>query len=225
MRDRGRGGDGTMRWLIGTGISLAGLVVAWQAWQHPVPGQAGSGGVSAAGGTSEAAAGSADSGGSAGDTGADGGGTQEDGENPDGGTAGEDSLAGTSEGGASDSSGTGDGDWEDGVSRVSGGDLGGTANGTGALAGTGGEPFPEAFQATVVAPWMPCASVHETPWGGSPQTACLPDGTTVWIRCTAEGEVVSANGVTSTLWNRIDAGYLPDVVVYTGSNAPVMPGC
>jgi len=47
----------------------------------------------------------------------------------------------------------------------------------------------------------------------------------VRIECTAQGDEVSENGQTSSLWDGTNYGYIPDVEVYTGTNQATMPNC
>jgi len=53
----------------------------------------------------------------------------------------------------------------------------------------------------------------------------VPDGTAVRISCQARGTSVTGTYGTSTLWDRIGAGYIADAYVYTGSNGQVAPTC
>jgi hypothetical protein len=65
----------------------------------------------------------------------------------------------------------------------------------------------------------------------APIVAELPHGYVVEIVCTVQGEAVTSEltGVTSSLWNGVDAGgvlgFVPDVYVETGTYQAVMPSC
>jgi hypothetical protein len=67
--------------------------------------------------------------------------------------------------------------------------------------------------------------VFQVPSLNSTVTAELSNGQSVQIQCTVQGQVVSDNGDTSSLWDKVDTGYIPDVNVYTGTNQPTMPNC
>ncbi|WP_158886837.1 hypothetical protein [Amycolatopsis anabasis] len=70
------------------------------------------------------------------------------------------------------------------------------------------------------------ARVFQYPSLSAPILGELANGTSVWIRCTAQGDVVQRpDGFTSSLWNRIDQGFVPDVAVDTGTNQATMPNC
>jgi hypothetical protein len=70
------------------------------------------------------------------------------------------------------------------------------------------------------------AKVFAEPLLSSTVVRVLPDGADVEILCTAQGdEVTNDSGTTSSLWDDTQYGYLPDVVVNTGSNSPVAPSC
>jgi molecular chaperone DnaK len=55
----------------------------------------------------------------------------------------------------------------------------------------------------------------------------LDPGDVVEILCTIQGEPVqnTGSGQVSTLWNGVDGGYVPDVMLYTGTDQPTMPPC
>jgi hypothetical protein len=67
--------------------------------------------------------------------------------------------------------------------------------------------------------------VFQVPSLSSTVTAELSNGQSVQIQCTVQGEAVSDNGDTSSLWDKTDTGYIPDVNVYTGTDQPTMPNC
>lgn len=53
----------------------------------------------------------------------------------------------------------------------------------------------------------------------------LAPGTLVQIKCTFSGFAVEGPYGTSSLWNFIGTGYVPDSYLYTGTDLPVAPGC
>jgi LasA protease len=62
----------------------------------------------------------------------------------------------------------------------------------------------------------------------SPVVAEFVDGEVVLITCTTRGESVSSplTGRSSDLWNYTTlGGFIPDVVVDTGTDMPVKPEC
>lgn len=64
--------------------------------------------------------------------------------------------------------------------------------------------------------------------GASTSTAIVgsvADGQTVTISCQKLGQTISGTYGTSALWNKIGAGFVPDVYVYTGSDGRVAPTC
>jgi Peptidase family M23 len=64
--------------------------------------------------------------------------------------------------------------------------------------------------------------------GASTNTAAVgsvADGATVRIICQKRGESVTGTFGTSTLWDRIDAGFIADAFVSTGSDGQVAPTC
>ncbi|MEV0408023.1 hypothetical protein [Actinoallomurus sp. NPDC050550] len=70
------------------------------------------------------------------------------------------------------------------------------------------------------------ALVHEGQWLSTPVTARLVRGTRVRIYCTVEGgPVTGPTGQQSTLWDKIDGGYIPDADVDTGTQQPVRGNC
>ncbi|GAA4566761.1 hypothetical protein GCM10023193_44140 [Planotetraspora kaengkrachanensis] len=98
------------------------------------------------------------------------------------------------------------------------------------------EPTPPPTRPTVDSPVLPGgtiqappgfvgANIYEAPWRTTRIVAQLPNGTYVRIICTARGELVSDGRKQSTLWNRVEQGFVPDVLVYTGSDEPLMPSC
>jgi hypothetical protein len=69
------------------------------------------------------------------------------------------------------------------------------------------------------------AQVFERPSLSSTVLTQLPKGSAVAIFCTIQGESVTSNGVTSSVWNSTPYGFIPDVNVNTGTNQPAMPSC
>lgn len=53
----------------------------------------------------------------------------------------------------------------------------------------------------------------------------VPDGAYVTIRCQTYGKAVSGTYGTSTLWDKVGAGYIADAYVSTGSDGRVAPLC
>ena len=52
------------------------------------------------------------------------------------------------------------------------------------------------------------------------------DGGMIEILCTERGDpVVNGEGISSSLWNRTEDGYVPDVFVETGTMDAVAPSC
>jgi hypothetical protein len=74
----------------------------------------------------------------------------------------------------------------------------------------------------------PQTHAYEAPSTGSEIVATVPDGAAVYIVCTTRGEAVPSplTGVSSDVWDYTTlGGYVPDVVVDTGSDEPVRPEC
>jgi hypothetical protein len=72
------------------------------------------------------------------------------------------------------------------------------------------------------------ANVFRMPTTDSTVVKVLPDGAGVTILCTTEGESVTSpvTGNTSSLWDgTTDGGFLPDVLVDTGTDQPTAPNC
>lgn len=64
--------------------------------------------------------------------------------------------------------------------------------------------------------------------GASATTAAVgsvADGANITISCQKHGQSISGTYGTSTLWDKIGAGYVSDAYVYTGSNGQVAPNC
>jgi hypothetical protein len=97
-----------------------------------------------------------------------------------------------------------------------------TANATPASTSQGSDTT---FTAIVQVPRGYGAYVYDEPSLSATQLEQLPDGTSVDIQCTAQGDVVTAYGQSSSLWDLTQYGYLPDVVVYTGTDQATMPSC
>ncbi|MCO6010081.1 hypothetical protein NE236_34445 [Actinoallomurus purpureus] len=89
----------------------------------------------------------------------------------------------------------------------------------------GNSPLP-AIGAIMVPAGYTAALVHAGQWLNTPVTARLVRGTRVRIYCTVQGGLVAGpTGHQSTLWDRIDGGYIPDVDVDTGTQQPVRGNC
>jgi hypothetical protein len=72
------------------------------------------------------------------------------------------------------------------------------------------------------------ANVFELPFSDSAVITEVPDGATVHILCTVQGEAATSpvTGFSSSLWNyTTDGGFIPDVMVDTGTFQPTMPNC
>jgi hypothetical protein len=72
------------------------------------------------------------------------------------------------------------------------------------------------------------ALVFEEPHTDAAVVTELDDGAVVEILCTVLGESVTSplTGKTSSLWNgTTDGGFIPDVLVDTGTDQPTMPNC
>jgi len=80
-------------------------------------------------------------------------------------------------------------------------------------------------EGNIIMPVGYVAYVYSFPSLSAPVVAQLPNGTSVKIRCTKQGDVVNNNNASSSLWNKTDSGYIPDVNVYTGTMEPTMPSC
>jgi len=68
---------------------------------------------------------------------------------------------------------------------------------------------------------------YELPYLSASVATQVPDGTTVGISCTAQGDVVTNpdTGQSSSLWDGTSDGYIPDVYVDTGTNQATMGSC
>lgn len=55
--------------------------------------------------------------------------------------------------------------------------------------------------------------------------ARIEDDGEITIGCTAVAEEVTDNGSTSSLWNKVDQGWIPDTNTNTGQVVAVMPTC
>lgn len=89
------------------------------------------------------------------------------------------------------------------------------------------DPEPEPAQASFVGEVFSTVDAHTEPYLDATVTSYLYEGDPVTIYCTVQGEAVtnSDTGYTSSLWNNTNAGYVPDVAVYTGTDQPTMPPC
>lgn len=88
---------------------------------------------------------------------------------------------------------------------------------TGGTGGTGGS--------TGVA--MGPVYVYESPSLNASVVSALDTGQSVDIICTCQGDEVQnlQTGSVSTLWNGVAGGYVPDVMLNTGTSEPTMPPC
>jgi hypothetical protein len=78
----------------------------------------------------------------------------------------------------------------------------------------------------VVVPQDKVANVFAEPSLSSKVLGSLPRGTAVQILCTARGDTVANDsGAESSLWDKTQFGYLPDVVIDTGTDQPVADNC
>src|SRR5437660_4977232 len=57
------------------------------------------------------------------------------------------------------------------------------------------------------------ANVYSDPSLGAEVVAEVGRGQSVQIRCTSQGQVVTANGQSSSLWDYVGDGYIPDVLI------------
>jgi hypothetical protein len=69
--------------------------------------------------------------------------------------------------------------------------------------------------------------VFQYPALAAPTHGALPVGTQVEIYCTSQGDVVVryADGVSSSLWNFVGSGFVPDIAIDTGTNQAVAGPC
>lgn len=69
--------------------------------------------------------------------------------------------------------------------------------------------------------------VFQFPTLSAPTAGQLPIGAQVEIYCTAQGDVVMryADGASSSLWNFVGNGFVPDVAIDTGTNQAVAGPC
>jgi hypothetical protein len=71
----------------------------------------------------------------------------------------------------------------------------------------------------------PSLTVRSGPGTGYAAVGSVADGTYVTITCQKHGTTVSGTYGTSSLWDRIGAGYIADAYVSTGSDGQVAPTC
>jgi hypothetical protein len=69
------------------------------------------------------------------------------------------------------------------------------------------------------------APVFESSSTSSVVQGVLAAGVRVEILCTVQGDTVTGPGGTSSLWDRISSGYIPDSLIETGTNQATMPSC
>ncbi len=68
-------------------------------------------------------------------------------------------------------------------------------------------------------------TVHADASTQSASVGTLADGATVTITCQKNGESVTGTYGTSTLWDKVGTGFVPDAYVSTGSDGQVAPTC
>jgi hypothetical protein len=68
-------------------------------------------------------------------------------------------------------------------------------------------------------------SMHADASNASAVVGSVADGAQVTITCQKQGESVTGTFGTSTLWDKVGAGFVPDVFVSTGSDGQVAPNC
>jgi hypothetical protein len=71
----------------------------------------------------------------------------------------------------------------------------------------------------------PALTVHADASTQSAAVGSVADGATVTITCQKIGESVTGTYGTSTLWDKIGNGFVPDAFVSTGSDGQVAPTC
>lgn len=68
-------------------------------------------------------------------------------------------------------------------------------------------------------------TIRATPSTSSAAVGSVADGALVTIRCQKRGQSINGTYGTSTLWDRVGAGYIADAYVSTGSDGQVAPTC
>ena len=69
-------------------------------------------------------------------------------------------------------------------------------------------------------------SVYSGPGSSNSATGSLPVGAAVSFHCFIAGQRVTGPYGTEDLWDALDSGgYVPDALIYTGSNSAVVPAC
>jgi hypothetical protein len=87
-------------------------------------------------------------------------------------------------------------------------------------------PVAAAVTGRIVVPAGYQEVVRESPSTTAPIVRYLANATSVVITCTAEGSpAMGPNGHISTLWDRIDGGFVPDADVETGTNEAQASPC
>jgi uncharacterized protein YraI len=75
----------------------------------------------------------------------------------------------------------------------------------------------------------PCLDMHSFTSVSTSTTQCIPHDATIDIRCTDVGDTVTGPYGASMIWDvttyAAKTGYVPDALVYTGTNNPVAPAC
>ncbi len=83
---------------------------------------------------------------------------------------------------------------------------------------------PTAFAATGTT--STSVNVMSGPGYSNAQLGTIAANTTVTFSCFVAGEPVSGNWGTEDIWDALDSGgYVPDALVYTGSNGAIVPAC
>ena len=75
----------------------------------------------------------------------------------------------------------------------------------------------------------PCLNLRAGPNGSTALIGCIPDGVTISIQCTAQGNSVTGPYGPETIWDRTTyngtTGYVSDAYVYTGTNSATAGAC
>ena len=68
-------------------------------------------------------------------------------------------------------------------------------------------------------------NVRTAPASTAPKAGTVKQGRTVTITCQKAGQLVHGTIRTTTLWDRVNGGYVSDAYVATGSDGQVAPTC
>jgi hypothetical protein len=89
------------------------------------------------------------------------------------------------------------------------------------------DPRPAAATSRIII--SPCLNLRSGANGSTRLIGCIPDGVTIGIQCTAQGNAVTGPYGTETIWDRTTygglTGYVSDAYVYTGTNSAVAGTC